>query len=46
MKGKQSFGFALFALLILPAMSGCLGGSDFVEELFNEKGIPGGLTLA
>ena len=34
------------ALLILPAMSGCLGGSDFVEELLNEKGIPGGLTLA
>ncbi len=46
MRRKQTFGFALFALLVMPALSGCFGASDAVSDLFEKPGIPGGLTLA
>jgi hypothetical protein len=46
MKRKHSFGFTLVALLLLPALSGCFGSSNIVNDLLDHPGIPGGLTLA
>ena len=46
MKRKHSFGFTLVALLLLPTLSGCFGSSNIVNDLLDNPGIPGGLTLA
>jgi hypothetical protein len=44
--GKKSIGFVVLAVLLLPALTGCIGASNAVNDLLENHGIPGGLTLA
>ena len=43
---KGPIGIILMLLVFLAPMSGCVGTSNLTNDLFENHGIPGGLTLA
>jgi hypothetical protein len=44
--GKQLLGVMLMGLLLFPALAGCVGGSNALNDLVENHGVPGGLALA
>ena len=43
---KGPIGIILMLLVFLAPLSGCVGTSNLTNDLFENHGVPGGLTLA